>query len=58
MIYNRWGEMIFQSPDLNTGWNGLDHGKPAEMGTYVYFATITYNDGKKAIAKGNVTLIR
>ncbi len=35
-IFNRWGQLIFESNDLKTGWNGMFNGVPQNMETYVY----------------------
>jgi gliding motility-associated-like protein len=35
-IYNKWGERIFFSEDLNYGWDGTYHGKPCQDDTYIY----------------------
>ncbi|MBX7109745.1 MAG: gliding motility-associated C-terminal domain-containing protein [Chitinophagales bacterium] len=57
-IFNRWGQMIFYTSDLNEGWNGEFKGVPEETGTYVYFITATFLDGTSETRRGNVTLIR
>jgi len=35
-IYNRWGELLFSSSDINTGWNGSFNGNPSQDGVYLY----------------------
>lgn len=35
-IYNRWGEKIYQSKDIVSGWDFTRNNKPIEMGTYIY----------------------
>jgi gliding motility-associated-like protein len=35
-IFDRWGELIYQSPDATKGWNGTYKGKPAPLGTYIW----------------------
>lgn len=57
IIYNRWGEMVFRTQDLNEGWNGKHKGQDAEVGVYYYY--IEYEAyGQKKIVKGDVNLIR
>jgi gliding motility-associated-like protein len=34
-IYNRWGELIYQSQNQHKGWDGMHQGKPVPQGTYV-----------------------
>lgn len=41
-IYNRWGEVVFESHDLETAWDGFYKGKLAQPGTYVW--KIQYRD--------------
>jgi gliding motility-associated-like protein len=33
-IYNRWGEVVFNTKDLNQGWDGTYHGAPAPQDVY------------------------
>jgi len=35
-IYDRWGELVYKSNDINEGWNGAYKGKLLPIGTYVY----------------------
>ena len=62
-IYTRWGDKVFQVANVpaNTpayGWNGYVKGNPAMPGTYVYFVSIVFTDGKVQFYKGTVVLIR
>lgn len=57
-IFNRWGEEIFTSTDINKGWNGQYKGKPQPMGVYVYMIDATTSTGKRFYKQGNITLIR
>ncbi len=62
-IFNRWGQLIFESDDPAKGWDGNYNGSPVPMGTYVYTAVFTsFESGIQSsidIAnKGTVTLIR
>ena len=36
MIYNRWGELIYETRDINKGWDGSINGEEAPLGSYVY----------------------
>lgn len=51
-IYNRWGEQLFETGDVNTGWNGKFHNEFCPVGVYVYI--IWYKDiyGKGTLLKG------
>ena len=57
-IYNRWGQMIYETSDLMAGWDGTYKGKEQEVATYVYVAKATGLDGTDFLLKGNVTLLR
>jgi gliding motility-associated-like protein len=57
-IYNRWGELVFESYDLATGWDGTYKGSAQPSGVYVYFVAITYYNGQSIAKTGNVTLLR
>ena len=35
-IFNRWGELVFETKDLSTGWDGTLNGDPQQIGVYVY----------------------
>ncbi len=58
MVFNRWGELIFESFDLNVGWNGYYRGQPAKQDTYVWKVEATFINGDKYTDAGDVTLIR
>ena len=57
-VYNRWGEKVFESEDLNIGWDGVYKGKDVNAGVYVYVVHVTYVDGKDEYFKGNLTVVR
>jgi gliding motility-associated-like protein len=58
-IYNRWGQEIFSSDNINDKWDGSYRGKQLPLGVYVYF--LHYKDPytkKDNSQTGNVTLLR
>lgn len=60
-IFNRWGEVVFQSEKLNDFWNGniQNTGKPATGGVYVYkIKVVSAADGSSLSRSGQVTLIK
>lgn len=57
MIYNRWGEKVFETSDYNTCWNGKYKGQPADAGSYVYYVSGTTGCGP-FVKKGNVILLK
>ena len=58
-IYNRWSQMVFQSEDINTRWNGEYRGKQVPVGTYVYQVKGISVSGNEVLVKyGFVVLVR
>jgi gliding motility-associated-like protein len=57
-VFDRWGEMVFESTDRNYGWDGTFRGKLMDPDVYDYYLQAVCIDGGEAIIKGNVTLIR
>lgn len=55
-IYNRWGQLVFESTDVNAGWNGLYKNAQQPGGIYTYFAS--YTDKKPREKQGTFTLLR
>ena len=58
MIYNRWGEKVFESSDIGKGWDGTFKGKKCPAGVYFYVGDITFKNGEKLVRKGDVSLVR
>lgn len=57
MVYNRWGEKVFETSDPKDCWDGIYKFKPAEAGNYV-FHLIADTPCGNVVKKGNVLLIR
>ena len=58
IIYTRWGEKVYESNQVNKGWDGyLNSGELAIEGVYVYKAWITYYSGLQEIMAGDVTFL-
>lgn len=59
VIYNRWGEMIFETNSLNgRGWDGKVNDKEQPNGVYVYMIKVSFANGTNENYQGNVTLLR
>ncbi len=56
-IFNRWGDMVFHSSDMNLGWNGYHNNTPADNGVYVYMIRYKQNGYPFKSIKGDVTLL-
>jgi len=57
-IYNRWGELVFESADISIGWDGKYKGTEAPVEAYGFVLNVTFVDGTTFNKKGNVTLLR
>ena len=59
LIYNRWGELIWESHDPSAGWDGTYKGKIVPTGTYTWVARVKrpQNDGKETFS-GSINLLR
>jgi len=60
MVYNRWGELIFETRDLEKGWDGNFKGRKCELGVYTYILTYRDNTTQSSTKKitGTVILVR
>jgi gliding motility-associated-like protein len=56
-IFNKWGEMLFESNDVNRGWDGYYRGELAKQDVYVWKVRAKFIDGQHAELSGDVTLI-
>jgi gliding motility-associated-like protein len=57
-IYNRWGQLVFTSSSVNTGWDGRFKGALQPQDVYAYTLNIEFTDGTKYSKKGDITLLR
>ena len=61
MIYNRWGQMIFESKDIGSGWDGKFNGKEVPGGVYVWQIkySVERDGGNQAVnQQGSLVLLR
>jgi gliding motility-associated-like protein len=57
-IYNRYGQLIFQTAKFNDGWDGNYRGMPQSEGVYIYYLEMEGLSGKNINQKGTLVLIR
>lgn len=57
-IFNRWGEVIFESNSMAIGWDGRYQGRFVHDGIYIYQAKFTMSDNQEIVKTGNLFLVR
>jgi len=57
-IYNRWGELVFETTDINRYWDGTFRGKQLNPGVYVYYLEGTCLNEEEFRRTGNVTILK
>ncbi len=56
-IFNKWGELLFESKDVNRGWDGYYRGQLAKQDVYVWKVRARFVDGQQMVKAGDVTLL-
>ena len=57
-VYNRWGELVFQTSDIKKGWEGTYNGLKADPAVFAWYISAKCFNGGELKKKGNVTLVR
>lgn len=57
-IFNRWGELVFESRSINDGWDGSFRGQEVDPDIFTYYLEITCKGGAHYMHEGNITLTR
>jgi gliding motility-associated-like protein len=58
LIFNRWGQLLFESHDINDSWNGKYDGNEAPGAVYTYIIEVKGANNKKVKRLGRITLVR
>jgi gliding motility-associated-like protein len=58
MVFNRWGQLMFESTDPDVGWDGYFNGKLCAQDAYIYRITVEYENGRSVTRTGDINLIR
>ena len=58
LIYDRWGELIHETYDITTPWDGYYKGNLVQKGVYTYEIMVAELNGKKHRYRGHVTVVR
>jgi gliding motility-associated-like protein len=57
-IFNRWGELVFETNDLTNSWNGTYKGEPCQVDNYTYIASGIRSNNEPFYMKGTLALLR
>jgi gliding motility-associated-like protein len=57
-VFDRWGDLVFETHDITEGWDGTVKGRPGDIATYVYVLEAVCSSGSIIKMSGNVTLVR
>lgn len=57
-IFNKWGELLFQTEDVRRGWDGYYRGELCQQDVYVWRVKVKFLDGSELTDAGDVTLLR
>jgi len=57
-VFNRWGQLVFETNAIGQGWNGIFNGKPQVIDTYTWTAEAIGVDGSTIKRSGNSVLIK
>jgi gliding motility-associated-like protein len=58
IIYNRWGEKVFETSKQDLGWDGTFRGKLLKPDVYAYYMRVRCFNGQDYVKQGNITLLR
>jgi gliding motility-associated-like protein len=58
IIYDRWGEQVFETSDKDFVWDGIYRNEKLNTQELVYRFTVLFTDGKTIVSKGNLSLLR
>lgn len=57
-IYNRWGELVFETDSLDIGWDGTHRGKEVSPDVYGYYLRIKCFNEQEFFKKGNISVLK
>lgn len=58
LVFNRWGELLFESVNPDAGWDGYFQGRLCAQDVYVYRITVEYENGRTITRTGDINLLR
>lgn len=57
-VYDRWGQLMFETDDQNKTWDGTYGGKPLDSGVFGYYMKAKCDSGEVIEKRGNISLLR
>lgn len=57
-IFNRWGELVYEGSERDSGWDGTYKGRKLDPDVFDYYLTYTCYDEIQKLKKGNITLLK
>jgi len=57
-IFNRWGNVVFKTTNVNIGWDGMYNGNKLDSDIFAYILKATLTDGTTVNKKGNISLVK
>lgn len=58
LIFNKWGEQVFQSTNINKKWNGQYKNQDCPIGVYGYLINCKFANQAAQTAQGDITIVR
>jgi gliding motility-associated-like protein len=58
LVFNRWGELLFETKDATRGWDGSYNGKLCQQDVYMYKVIARFENGETVVRVGDINLIR
>ena len=56
-LFDRWGELVFETQDQSIGWNGYFKGKKVDPAVFVYYMRVVCEGGEIYFEEGNITVL-
>lgn len=57
-VYDRWGQKVFETYDINTGWDGSFNGENLSPAAFAWYCSGFCENGEDFILKGNVSILK
>jgi gliding motility-associated-like protein len=57
-IYDRWGEKVYETTDINSAWDGTYNGHELNSAVFSYYCKTITATGRQVMRKGNISLVR